>query len=350
MAESEQHLIDSEARNNALHTQLQQQSDVAGAAIEDATARAAALQAHMVDKTKKMRAVISKTKVEGQQRLYASEAKHQEILGRLAEERTTLASELDQAKARCAELEACLEHHQRSMTDMLDRASARNDQNLQACDAKARELQSQMVQQKKSATAELDKAYERIAELEMKLAHQQRMVQGEIARLQEENERNKKLHDERCMVRVAKQIDEANEQCEARVKKLKARVQDLEMMLDVSKECLKVDPHRILDTDAEASIISIRHSPTKTAGPGTSQDWSGSTNLGLKSGMQVSKSASSLHSDHSGSGSSVTRRTNAFVVKNVGFSWQGRHLGPDQEGPIGVKYDDDSLADDGRVR
>merc|ERR1711924_213004 len=105
---------------------------------------------------------------------------------------------------------------------------------------------------------------------------------------------------------------------------------------------------------AEASIISIRHSPTKTAGPGTSQDWSLSsnlalsTNLALKSGMQASKSASSLHSAHSGSGSSVSRRTNAFVVKNVGFSWRGRHLGPDQEGPISVKYDD-SLAD-GRVR
>merc|ERR1719353_1194087 len=246
------------------------------------------------------------------------------------------------------EAESQLAQQENELRELLELVKLQSEQDLQACEARNIDLQAELSAQREHLR-EFEARGEELAGL---LQQQREATAVEHGAMESITELANDL---------AKQRDEANEQCEARVKKLKARIQDLEMMLDISKECLKVEPHRAVDTDAEAFIISIRHSPTKTAGPGTSQDWSLSTkgpgtsqdwslstNLALKSGMQASKSASSLHSAHSGSGSSVSRRTNAFVVKNVGFSWRGRHLGPDQEGPISVKYDDSLV--DGRVR
>merc|ERR1712093_636545 len=100
---------------------------------------------------------------------------------------------------------------------------------LRACEGNSAELE-ELLERQKEATAVEASAMESVSELAAELA---------------------------------KQRDEAKEAHEARVKKLQARIRDLEMMLEISKECLKGDPNKTLDTDAEASIISIRHSPAR---------------------------------------------------------------------------------------
>merc|ERR1712110_320478 len=112
------------------------------------------------------------------------------------------------------------------------------------------------------------------------------------------------------------------------------------MMLEISKDFFRGDPNKTLDTDVEGSFLSAQHCPgcqceglSCRQRPGSTRladAWSGTRLAVPKAGMRISQSAGSLHSGRS-SGS------HPYVLRGAGFSWPGRHLGPDQEGPVKVK-------------
>jgi len=606
-AEGEQYLADSELRNRELQADLQQQAEIARSALEDAFARIAALEAQLTDKHKAMRTAVGKAKTEGKQRLQAGEAKHREVLLMLSHERESAVVELATARSQYSELEIRIGHQITVMTDAATRAASQSEQNLQASEARARELQTQLSQQKESAASELEKLMVRIFELELQLSSQQSHLQAELDQLRgalataKEGEANKAselrdhlagqartienavarelgpaalrlqaseqqildlraelakciaaaveskesaaaqamkaakevvrleqqvsaqqkairhgqheldaleststlareqaeqdrralraaqdreaiaathlaelesdLHQHRNAIRNAVSLTKANtkqrlrsadsrrkeaetqkreaetQKCEAetqleqqenelrqllelaraqaeqdllaceavnmdlqgklveqrecslacerrgaeledllarqreltavessamesiselnadmtrqwnetqeayeeRIKKLKIRIRDLELMLEISKDFLRGDHNKTLDTDAEPSILSMIQPPPSlpdemfVCKSGRQKMLRGTPrlNAALKAGMKMSRSTGSLHS----AGTSQTyhglsQHHHAYVVKPAGFSWPGRHLGPDEEGPVQLKFEE----------
>merc|ERR1719506_1883723 len=163
-------------------------------------------------------------------------------------------------------------------------------------------------------------------------------------------------------------------------------------MLEISKEFLRGDPNRTGDTDAEATMLSNQTTPRLSADmwtcesarpkqrPGSAGSVRRDGALGTKGfeihytgrdavgrdgsfpssngqegslgamrsdgmhnagreavpGMRLSRSAGSLHSRTQAlalsPGSDAGNTLRPHVLKNAGFSWPGRHLGPDEEG------------------
>lgn len=210
------------------------------------------------------------------------------------------------------------------------------EQDLQACETQNGDLRAELAKERQLLQA----CCKRRAELEDLLSKQREATAAEASAVEGVSE---------LATELARQRDQLKDTCEARVQKLKARIRDLEMMLEISKEFLRGEPNKTVDIDPEASIM--QQTPPKLSEDlwackvGRPQD--GSLGTSMRSdkqhsgrSMRISRSTGSLaagfrsHSPYSGN------PLRSYVLRDVGFSWPGRHVGPDFEGPVKVQFEE----------
>jgi hypothetical protein len=211
--------------------------------------------------------------------------------------------------------ESQLAQQECELRELLVLAKLQSQEELQACESRNNDLQTELAQQRERTLA----CEAESAELEDLLAKQKEATAIEASAMESVSEMAQDL---------AKQRDEEKAVCEDRIKKLKARIRELEMMLEISKEFLSRD-HSATASDASASILSIQQAP-----PSLPDDlWASKSNRPkmLRAALRSSHSAGSLHPN--------SKPIN-HVLRGAGFNWPGRHLGPDEDGPVKVTFEE----------
>lgn len=303
-----------------LQEQAVQEQQALRAALEKEVAvesRIAELESELTNQRNAMRDAVSWAKANTKQRLRSAQSRHKDLQLQLDEHR---------------EAESQLAQQENELRELLELAKSQHEQDLQACEARNMDLQAQLSQQHDSILAHEAKG----AELEDLLAKQRDATAVEASAMENVSE---------LAAELAKQRDETEKAHEARVKKLKARIRDLELMLEISKDVFRGDQNKTLDTDAEVSILCMNNTHSNLPEDRLASKLGRSKMFrGL---MGSSRSAGSLHSGGSQLQQPGTEgsTSHAYVLKNVGFSWPGRHLGPDQEGPVKMKFDDSEVCD-----
>merc|ERR1711971_444173 len=169
------------------------------------------------------------------------------------------------------------------------------EQKLQAQEARNCALQAEISQRH-----ELLLASERRAEdVEAQLAKQREATAVEATALERVSELASDL---------AKQKDEENS-------RKQAQINDLEMMLQISKEFWKCEPKDTLDA-SELSAFTMEPSPC------TEDAWASRRGRDNRFDSRLVKTGRTLGT--SASAGSLPPR----VLKNLNFNWPGRHLGP----------------------
>jgi len=308
---------------------LQSQAENDQEALRFAIAKEAAsesriseLETELTNQRNAMRDAVSWAKANTKQRLRSAQSRHKDLQLQLDEHR---------------EAESKLAQQENELRELLELAKCQHEQDLQACEAQNIDLQAQLSQQQSSLLAYEEKG----AELEDLLSKQRDATAVEAKATEEVSE---------LAAELAKQKDETEKAHEARVKKLKARIRDLELMLDISKDVFKGDSTKTVETDTEVSIMCMNNTPSnlpedRVVGNRLGRSMQKLPFCRMGGLMASSRSAGSLHSGTEGSASSALVKEHAYVLKNVGFSWPGRHLGPDQEGPLKMKFNESEEGD-----
>jgi len=300
-----QHELDAHESMSTLYKEQAEQEQLAMAA---AIAREAAaissmdeLESELACQRNAMRDAVSWAKANTKQRLKSAESKRKDLQLQLDEHR---------------EAESQLAQQEDELRTLLELVKSQGEQEVQVFEAKNMDLQAELSEQKKRLQA----CEANGAELDDLLKKQREMTAVECNAMESVSE---------VAAMLAKQRDDLKDDYETRIKKLKARIKELEMMLEISKEFLKGDTNGTgtVDTDDEASVFNASLG-NQTLRPTSVPKMN-------KVGMRNSHSAGSLRNRLHSPG-----RMHSYVVKDVGFSWPGRHLGPDQEGPLKVKYEE----------
>lgn len=361
-----QHELDAHESTNTLlreqaekeHQALLRQEKAEQERLRDARERDAAtesriaqLESELAHQRNAMRDAVSWAKANTKQRLRSAESRQKD-----------LQLQLDQHR----EAESQLALQENELRELLELAKLQGEQDLQACEDRNIGLRAELSEQRNHILA-----FEaRSAELEDLLQKQREATAVEASAMEQVSELAGDL---------AKQRDDAKEACEVRVRKLKARIKDLEVMLEISKEFLRGDPsksqhyvgsveihdatlHPVRDKtpmrdrtlappgyhsppgglpddtcparDAEPSLLGLEHSPPVSLPDDTSASKLGRSKV-PKVSMRNSHSASSLNSL-----ASSQSGPHPHVLRKAGFNWPGRHLGPDEEGPVKVKFEE----------
>merc|ERR1712129_111465 len=267
-----------------------------------------------------LRDAVSWAKANTKHRLRSAESKRKDLQLQLEERRDS---------------EEQLAQQEFELRELLEVVKLEKEEDLEACETQNGDLQAELAKERELLQA----CCARRAELEDLLRKQREATAAEASAMEGVSE---------LATELARQRDQLKETYEARVKKLKARIRDLEMMLEISKEILRGEPNKTVDTDPEASIM--QQTPSKLSEDmwackvGRPQDGSLGTSMGSekqRSGrsMRISQSTGSIAAGLR-SHSLGRDRLRSYVVRDAGFSWPGRHVGPDFEGPVKVQFEE----------
>jgi len=293
-----------------------------------ATSRIDELESELMHQRNAMKDAVSWAKANTKHRLRSAESKRKDLQLQLDERRDS---------------EEQLAQQEMELRELLEVVKLESEEDLEACETQNVDLQAELAKERELLQA----CATRRAELEDLLGKQREATAAEASAMEGVSE---------LATELARQRDQVKETCEARVKKLKARIRDLEMMLEISKEFLRGEPNKTgrgepnesVDSVPEASVL-IQQTPPKLSEEmwackmGRPQDRAlGGSMRSEKQhsgrGMRMSRSAGSLHPrSHSPYSANPLR---SYVVRDAGFSWPGRHVGPDFEGPVKVTFEE----------
>jgi len=306
-----QHELDAlESSSSLLREQADQEHKALAVAQEKEAlqaARMAELETEVVQQRNALRDAVSWAKSNTKQRMRSAESKRKDLQLQLDERR---------------ESESQLAQQELELRDLLEQAKSQSEQDLQALETRNMDLEAEVVRQREQLAA----CKAENADMENVLTKQREATEIEASAMQSVSA---------LATDLAKQRDEATEASEARVKKLMARIKELEMLLEISKEFMRgsADPSMSLAAAAsqmEESILSLQNGP-----PALSDELSTSKVARpkmLRQALRSSQSAGSLHANG---------KAQLHVLKKTGCSWPGRHLGPDEEGPVKVKFEEE---------
>eukprot|EP00928_Gymnodinium_smaydae_P033573 TRINITY_DN24009_c1_g4_i4.p1 TRINITY_DN24009_c1_g4~~TRINITY_DN24009_c1_g4_i4.p1 ORF type:complete len:1837 (+),score=555.65 TRINITY_DN24009_c1_g4_i4:463-5511(+) len=236
--EAELMLQASESRVRELQMQLAQQRGKAAAEAKDYEARIRLLEAQIEDlrlagqeQLRLARASaddgLREFRRSSENRSEVAEMRNKELEAQLSRERARLDEEVTRSAARIAELEARLEHSQRLTDDAVAAAKRDAAERFRAADAKYQELADSLRYHRESSAVE----GERVAELESRLAKQEAAADEALSRAKAEyarRQREAEARFEEQLAQMRRQLDELQTETD----NAQARSAELEVLME----------------------------------------------------------------------------------------------------------------------